>query len=280
MTQLHSVWFAAAWAILLASGAAMSCPTQRSVVIVIEPDAAEENVPREVAPAPYCVDPKLFFESLVARYRGFDRYEDTAHLVQVNSLPGRKPQTVESDIACVVENGDLTVRTPSRQVRDAAGLNVPVKLTPKMKEILRQFDLALAPHMALRFADEPLKEIVLGVDECFTPTSAQMIDSEGKKLMHVELRSGEGMSENRRATCDLYVDPESMLVRRVESEQVAADGSRFQTTLEITPSEETLQTPFEPESPEPLADAAPHAEPPAEPDPADPIDPPTKYGPG
>ena len=51
----------------------------------------------------------------------------------------------------------------------------------------------------------------------------------------VQLTSGDGLSEDFTAKFDLYVDPESMLIQRIEGEQRLPDGADYSTTLDITP---------------------------------------------
>ena len=54
-------------------------------------------------------------------------------------------------------------------------------------------------------------------------------------MVHLELKSGDGLSEDYTAKFDLYIDPESLLVERIEGEQRLPDGADYYTSLDITP---------------------------------------------
>ena len=98
-----------------------------------------------------------------------------------------------------------------------------------------RYNLWLAPHMALRFTDDPLKEFRLGVKEGFTPTKAEHVTVEKKQWVRLELKSGDGLSEDYTARFDLFVNLQSMLIERIEGEQRLPDGAEYRTTLDITP---------------------------------------------
>jgi hypothetical protein len=182
-------------------------------------------------------DAATFFAQLVERYRSLEAYKDTARLVETTHREGKESNRVETTMACEVASGELKIDTPTRQVRDALGVDLPVKSSPPMKESKRKFDLWLAPHMALKFTETPLKQFRAGVEEGFTATGVETITIDDKEMLHVSLRSGDGLSEDCDAKFDLYVNRASMLIERIDGEQRLPDGASYCTTLHITPVE-------------------------------------------
>jgi len=180
-------------------------------------------------------DATLFFDRLVEHYRSLDVYDDTAQLVETTHRDGETSARVETTMACHVAAGELRVNTLAREVRDSLGMAVPVKTTPPMKDSLRKFDLWLAPHMALKFTETPLKEFRAGVDEGFTATEVASVTIDEKDMLHLALRSGDGRSDHCDAKFDLYINRESMLIERIDGEQRLPDGASYCTTLHITP---------------------------------------------
>src|SRR5262249_7382746 len=92
----------------------------------------------------------------------------------------------------------------------------------------------LAPHMIMRFSDQPLKDFRAGVDEGFTATAAKSITVDNRKLVQLALKSGDGLSESSAAKFDLFINPESMLIERIEGQQRLPDGANCKTTFKIT----------------------------------------------
>src|SRR5688572_4705198 len=183
------------------------------------------------------LDPVRFFQRVVERYRGLAHYRDTAKLVQVTNRNGKETSRVETKIDCEILEGKLKVQTPASQLKSSLRLNVPVKTSEPMRDAQLRYDLWLAPHMALKFTDEPLSELRAGVDEGFTPVEVEAVTIEDKEMLHVELRSGDGASEGCTAKFDLFVNADSMLIERIEGQQTLPDGASFSTTLQITPTE-------------------------------------------
>ena len=177
---------------------------------------------------------QAFFEKLVERYRGLGVYEDTVDVVQVTTRDQRSHR-VETRIACTIEDGTLSVETPGSQVRDGIGLRVPITRSAAIEALVLRYNLWLAPHLTLRFADEPLKEFRMGVSEGFTPTKIEPVTLDDKQFIRLELTSGDGLSEDARARFNLYVNPSTMLIERIEGRQRLPDGADYQTTLQITP---------------------------------------------
>lgn len=183
------------------------------------------------------IEPAAIFEQLVRRYKGLHLYRDTTRLVQITSREGQETSRIETEIGCEVRNGDLKVQTPAAQARSSVGLDLPVRQSPAAEAAQRGYDLWLAPHMALKFADEPLKNFRSGVDEGFTATEAEAVTIDDKRMLHVELRSGDGLSESCTAKFDLFINPETMLVERIDGEQRMPDGANCTTSMHITPRE-------------------------------------------
>jgi len=181
------------------------------------------------------IDPSVFFQQVVDRYRDLDTYRDRARLVQVMQRDGQESSRVETEIGCEIRDGALHVQTPQSQVAAALGLRLPVRPNPALEAAGPRYDFWLAPHMALKFAGEPLKELRPGVDEGFTATEAEAVTIDDRKMVHIELRSGDGLSEACTAKLNLFVNADTMLVERIEGEQLLPDGANYSTTLHITP---------------------------------------------
>ncbi len=200
-----------------------------------EPGAADQPAPTAEAAV---VEPAPFFAALVDRYRGLTAYEDVADVVEVRTRSGRPPLRVETRIACTLEGEALTVTTPGSQFRSSAGLDVPIDSSPAMEALVLRYNLWLAPHMALHFLDEPLKELRLGVPEGFTAAEAETVTVDEKHLVRLELRSEDPArpaDAEAAARFEFWVDPQSMLIERIDGRQRLPDGADYRTTLEITP---------------------------------------------
>ncbi len=215
-------------AIFLASAAAAG-DHRTPVPVSSPPPAAVQHARADRA------DALAFFQSLVDRYRRLVAYEDVADVLQITTRPGEEPQRVETRIAATIQDNKLRVETPGSQVRDGIGLDVPLNTSPAMEAFVQKYNLWIAPHMALRFTDEPLQDFRLGVDEGFTATEIETVTIENKSMVHLQLTSGDGLSEDYTARFELYVNPESMLIERIEGEQRLPDGADYRTTLDITP---------------------------------------------
>ncbi len=214
------------------------------------------------------LDPAIFFQKLVDRYRGLNLYNDVVTVVQVTQRVGAEPSRYETKITCEVADGKLNLRTPLSQIRHGFGLDDAVLQGEPAKDAQKKYDLWLAPHMALKFTDQPLKDMRAGVQETFVATGAESVTIDDKKMIHVELRSGcsggkanagsavtdgagnssatkpaASFGETCAAKFDLYVNSDSMLIERIEGEQQLPDGASCSTTLQITPGEVEGQAP-------------------------------------
>ena len=226
---------------------AAECDHASALTQASDPTAA---LPQSSAPGVLGLDPVAFFEQLVARYRGLNLYRDTVELIQVTYREGVEASRVQTKLACEVSDGKLTVQTPASQMRSGLKLDLPMKKSPAAKKVSEAQDLWLAPHMALKFEDEPLKKLRAGIDEGFTATDIESVTIDNKSMVHLELRSGDGASQNATARIDLYVNSDSMLIERIEGQQILPDGAEFSTTLHITPEQvEDADAPLSPAAP-------------------------------
>ncbi len=189
-----------------------------------DPDTGEQQI-----------DAIEFFQMLIERYHQLKAYEDVAKVVQVTTKSGQIPKRVETMIGCEIEDGELRIQTPASQVRKSLGLDASFRRSSAVESTAEDFGIWLAPHMALKFAEQPEQEIRPGVKETFTATEAMAVTIDEKPMVHLELTSGNGDQEDASATLDLYVDPESMLVERIEGQQRLPDGAQYETTLQIQP---------------------------------------------
>jgi hypothetical protein len=178
------------------------------------------------------IDARCFFDQLVDRYRRLDAYQDVAEVLQVHQRIGERPRRVQTRIGCEIVDGRLRVRTP----RSSAWPRPRMRRSGAMGKAALRYDLWLAPHMALKFAEEPAKKFRDGVKDGFTATEAETVTIENKPMVHLELKSGDGTSDDYAAKFDLYVNPESMLVERITGQQRMPDGASYETTLTITPT--------------------------------------------
>ncbi|MHC4217722.1 MAG: hypothetical protein ACYSU7_04620 [Planctomycetota bacterium] len=218
---------------VLAGALAVSLPAVAQDMV-----AANQPGPADDAAVEAAVEPASFFGALVERYRGLSSYEDVANVVEVRTREGRPPLRVETRIACRLEGDRLTVTTPGSQVRAGAGLDVPLGTSPAMEALVLRYNLWLAPHMALHFVEDPLQDLRLGVPEGFTAAGAETVTVDQRDLVRLELRSADGASsadDAAPARFDFWVDPESMLIERIEGRQRLSDGADYETALQITP---------------------------------------------
>lgn len=179
-------------------------------------------------------DAAVFFEGLVDRYRRLAMYSDVVRMVQITHRHGERDQRVETELNCTVRDGHLDVMTPARQLRRSFGA-LPLRSTEKLNAITERQDFWLAPHMSLKFAEKPLESLRPGVTDGFTPTEMSEVTVDEREMVEIELKSGDGLSEDCEARCNLLVNPDSMLIERIQVNQRMADGSTQETTLDIRP---------------------------------------------
>lgn len=182
------------------------------------------------------IDPAVFFEKLVQRYREISTYRDTTQLVQITRRAGERDLKQETSLICEVVDGELIVRTPTQQIREGFGFNLPIRRSEALKQMELRYQLWLAPHMTLRFAADPLKALREGLVDRFTPVLTERVLLNDRPMVHLELRSGDGLSELVEAKFDFYINPDSMLIEHIDGLQHLPDGSDFITTMEIRPT--------------------------------------------
>lgn len=183
---------------------------------------------------------RVLFDQLAERYRRLTAYEDTAEVEETVSRDGEPQQRVATRIACALEGGQLRVETTLSQARRGMGVDLPVGQSPAMEALVRHHNLWLAPHMALHFAEDPLRELRAGVAAGFVPAVAEPVPAEGARLVRLELLEAEldggGPAADGGASFELWVDREAMLVTRVRIRQELPDGAGYAVTVRITPT--------------------------------------------
>jgi hypothetical protein len=179
------------------------------------------------------IDASCFFRMLVSRYRDLAFYEDVSHVWRVTHRDGEEPKCVETEIGCEIENGELRVQTPGSQALDLFGLSGLFRSSNQIERAGLQYDLWLAPHLAPRFADEGETQDADDVAQ-FTAMTAEAVTLNEKPMILLAVAQAADEDPERKATLDLYVDPESMLVERAEHRQTLPDGAKYETTVEIT----------------------------------------------
>ena len=179
------------------------------------------------------LDPILFFQRLAERYRAIDGYVEETEVEQVINDPA---------------TDDPPIRTRTRAlIPPAAGA--------------AERDLWLLPHLRLRFSGAPLAQFRKTGKSGFRAAEADRVMVEDREMVRVQLRSGgEGKSGFSDATFSLFVDPERMLVERVEGEEWLPGGIRQQTTLRI----ESMQLRDDQYVAEPLPEPAPESREPSD----------------
>lgn len=190
---------------------------------------------------PVPIDPVSFFEQLVERYRTLGAYADHTRVVEVTTPAGGEAQRRETQLQCeITPKGELRVSTPGAALLSDLGLSLPFTLSDPMLRSRLAFDLWQAPHLGLRFRDDPLRDFRDGVDDGFTAARARPVRVGARDLVQLELEANadhDDADQDGPAQFDLYIDPQSMLVERIEGRERLPDGASYETTLEIQPRE-------------------------------------------
>lgn len=223
------------------------------------PRTTREVIRAESARTGVSLDAGTLFGKLVDRYRGLALYQDSVKLAHrtIAAEPELPSVAVSQSMGCTVDGSTLAVISSalgtggSCDTRDAS----PIAKV----ELARQ--LWTLPHLALRFADEPLRSMRGGCGT-LVPTRVEEVTIDERPLLRLHLESArpadgeEGSCEE--STVDFFVNPHSLLVERVEHSHTIAEGVRYEATLEITP-ERAVSAPAAPETPTstPSAPAAP-----------------------
>lgn len=177
------------------------------------------------------------FDTLVQHYRQFVDYEDRTAVVETVTRESQEPHRVETRIACRIENEHLRIDSPGAQLRGGVGLPGPVARSDAMESLALRYNLWIAPHMALRFKEDPLAEFRLGVPQGFVVAGAEQTTWHDRPLVRIELKAaGEPSADAPDAVpaqYDLWVNPDSMLVERVTGSQTLPDGAQYATEMDI-----------------------------------------------
>lgn len=206
-----------------------------------------------------------FFESLVRRYRELVRYADVSWFEQV--ISGADPSDATTSRSRVRVEGRIAdgrvevISTATRLLEallpsddhDAGGRSAADR-----RRARRDVDAALAPHLGLRLLDQPLRELRPEGLEEYRPTSLRTVELDDRPMLRLELRSGGDTPGEPSAILELTIDPESMLIRRVEGEERWPDGRTCSTSIEIEPRRELIEPAMDPSAP---TDAGTPAEP-------------------
>lgn len=188
------------------------------------------------APATDGVSPTIFFDRVVQRYHDISTYEDSVVIEQITARDGAAAVREETHVQCTIsQEGDLDVTTPAGQMGRRSGLNRLIRSGPLAEKLQRRLDLWLAPHLTLRFEDEPLERFRTGVYEGFTPVKVETVTVKDEELVRLDLRSGDGLSGDFRAMYEVFVNPDTLLIMRVRGVQVMPDGANLLTDYTITP---------------------------------------------
>ncbi len=215
------------------------------------------------------LDSSAFIDRLIERYRAMASYRDLTNVVRITRTGNAPQDSVRSEtrLSCEMLDGELRIVTPGAQLRrslyEAVGFSMTsrdhVEAAPNEsaepeqsssanassggKDLMQGYRLWLAPHMVLKFADEPLRDLrPKGAGDGFTATGASAVRVQDREMVHLELKSG-GVSaaadapDDYDAKVDLYVNPESMLIERIESHERLPDGGSIETTYMIEPLE-------------------------------------------
>lgn len=175
-------------------------------------------------------DPIEFFERLVDRYRQIRTCREEVRIETVTEDPSTDDPAVRSRVRVVAEIAEdrLEVRT-SELVGEALDLLGPMESEGPTGAT--ESDLRLLPHMRLRFSLDPLEGFGGSSSEALRPSEMDTVLLDDREMVRVELRRGESGSPD--ATFKLFVDPESMLVERIEGEEWLPGGLCHQTTVRV-----------------------------------------------
>ncbi|MGI9014205.1 MAG: hypothetical protein ACR2GY_08145 [Phycisphaerales bacterium] len=182
------------------------------------------------------VDAGDIFTRLISRYQQLEVYEDDVVIEQVTARDGEPAQVEETTVRCAInENGRLAVTRPVEKAGHSP-LGLDGLLCGVGAEAMQlQYDLWLAPHMGLRFMEDPLANFRAGIDEGFTATHAERVRVQDEDMLRLDLQSGDGISGDFRARFEIFIDPETLLIQRVRGVQVLPDGANLLTNFIITP---------------------------------------------
>jgi hypothetical protein len=207
------------------------------------------------------------FDCLARRYRGLDSYSDVTQAVCEQTGGGNSDESsrFEMRLDCEIRGGKLTVTLPREQMRKLTGLDLPVAVPARLARLWRAYQLWLAPHMMMHESETPLAEMLAGGaqggGETLEAVRVQSVLVDERPMVHLQLKApsmsdagatksnaGGGQGVDAAAAAgrdadaasfiDLFVNPRSMLIERVEAQRTLPDGRTWRTRLEITPRED------------------------------------------
>jgi hypothetical protein len=181
-----------------------------------------------------------FFQRLVERYRALHRYTEEAEVEQVTDDPATDapPIRTRAKVRAEVDDRQLTVESSS--LVDA----VSDTLRPS-EDGATDAELWMLPHLRLKFDEKPMESFRPATRTPFRASEIDRVRVDDRELVRVELLSGETGAPD--AKFSLYVDPDRMLVERVEGDEWLPGGLRHRTTVRIDAHEVHESRPAEPE---------------------------------
>jgi hypothetical protein len=180
-----------------------------------------------------------FFQRLVERYRALHRYTEEAEVEQVTDDPATDapPIRTRARVRAEVDDRELTVESSS--LVDA----VSDTLRPS-EDGATDAELWMLPHLRLKFDEKPMESFRPATRTPFRASEIDRVRVDDRELVRVELLSGETGAPD--AKFSLYVDPDRMLVERVEGDEWLPGGLRHRTTVRIDAQEVHESRPAEP----------------------------------
>ena len=182
----------------------------------------------------------VFFQRLVDRYRALHRYTEEAEVEQVTDDPATDapPIRTRAKVRAEVDDRELTVESSS--LLDA----VSDTLRPS-EDGATDAELWMLPHLRLKFDEKPMESFRPATRTPFRASEIDRVRVDDRELVRVELLSGETGAPD--AKFSLYVDPDRMLVERVEGDEWLPGGLRHRTTVRIDAQEVHESRPAEPD---------------------------------
>ena len=175
------------------------------------------------------IDPDDFIEAVIDRYRSLRRYVEEADVHQETRDDASSETLIDlrTRVRAEIVNGRLKVERPG------LGDDV-VRMVSAENEPASAADLLLLPHMQFYFSDEPLRALRTGIQRGFEAWNAEVVRSEDKPMVRIQLRSIEDDSETApKATFDFLIDPVDMLVERIEGRHAVGEGLVQSITIDI-----------------------------------------------
>jgi hypothetical protein len=181
-----------------------------------------------------------FFQRLVERYRALHRYTEEAEVEQVTDDPATDapPIRTRSRVRAEVDDRQLTVESSS--LVDA----ISDTLRPS-ENGATDAELWMLPHLRLKFDEKPMESFRPAARTAFRASEIDRVRVDDRELVRVELLSGETGAPD--AKFSLYVDPDRMLVERVEGDEWLPGGLRHRTTVRIDAQEVLESRPADPD---------------------------------